>query len=57
MDLLHLTDIHLEYNLRLQDFYSVVPEKIADVACLTGDIAGGTHALPFIKHLLNLDHY
>lgn len=56
MDLLHLTDTHLEYNLRLQDFYSVVPKKIADVACLTGDIAGGTHALPFIKHLLNLGY-
>lgn len=56
MNSLHLTDTHLEYYLRLKDFYSVVPKKIADIVFLTGDIAGGTYALPFIEHLLNLGY-
>jgi len=53
---LHLTDLHLEHNSKLVDFNTVVPRKIADYAFLTGDIAGGLHALPFIKHLLSLGY-
>jgi Icc-related predicted phosphoesterase len=56
MKILHLTDLHLEFNLKLQNFYSVVPFKIADVVILTGDIAGGLYAKHFIEHLLSLDY-
>jgi len=51
-----ISDIHLEWDLGLQDFSKVVPEKIADAIFLNGDIAGGKHALPFIEYLLGLDY-
>ena len=51
---LQLTDLHLEFNRNLTNFYSVIDSKKADFIFLTGDIAGGTFALPFIKHLILL---
>lgn len=56
MSLLHLTDLHLEFYLKLRDFSTVVPNKIADIALLTGDIAGGTYAKHFIDYLISLDY-
>jgi Icc-related predicted phosphoesterase len=53
---LHLTDLHFEFNKQLIDYNSVISEKKADWVFLTGDIAGGTYALPFIKHLLKLGY-
>lgn len=50
--ILQLTDLHLEWNTKLTNFSSVLPNKIADFVVLTGDIAVGTNALNFIKHLL-----
>ncbi len=54
--ILQLSDLHLEYDSKLQDFSLVMPSKVADIVVLTGDIAGGTHALPFIKYLLSLGY-
>jgi predicted phosphodiesterase len=56
MKILHLTDLHLEFNKNLIDFSSVINTKVAKVVVLTGDIAGGTHSLPFIKHLISLGY-
>jgi predicted MPP superfamily phosphohydrolase len=56
MKILHLTDLHLEWNKNLIDFSTVIDVKVAKVVVLTGDIAGGTHALPFIKHLISLGY-
>jgi predicted phosphohydrolase len=53
---LYLSDIHLEFNKNLLDFNLVMPKKVADIVILAGDIAGGTHALPFIQHLLKLGY-
>lgn len=54
--ILQLTDIHLEFDNLLRDFHTVIPTKVADIVVLTGDIAGGTYALPFIEHLLSLGY-
>lgn len=51
-----LSDIHLEWDTSLYDFNKVVPKKMADAVFLAGDVAGSKHALPFIKHLLNLGY-
>ena len=53
---LPLSDLHLEYNLSLRDFNTVIDSKVADIVILSGDIAGGTHALPFIQHLISLGY-
>jgi predicted MPP superfamily phosphohydrolase len=51
-----ISDIHLEWDTHLKDFSTVIPEKMADAIFLNGDIAGGEHALPFIKYLLSLEY-
>lgn len=51
-----LSDIHLEFDVKRQQFQDIFPEKMADAVFLAGDIAGGMHALPFIDHLLELEY-
>jgi Icc-related predicted phosphoesterase len=51
-----ISDIHLEWDTKLKDFSTVIPEKMADAVFLNGDIAGGKHALPFIEYLTELGY-
>lgn len=56
MNAIHITDVHLEYWKRLVDFNNVIDKKVADIAILTGDIAGGTYSIGFINHLISLGY-
>ena len=51
-----LSDLHFEWDLKTKNLSSYITEKKADAIFLAGDIAGGTHAVPFIEHLTSLGY-
>lgn len=54
--LLPLSDLHFEWDNKTFDYSKVINKKVADIVILAGDIAGGTYAETFIKHLLSLGY-
>lgn len=51
-----LSDIHLEFDEKLDSYNSIVDQKYADAIILAGDIHVGEKALPFVEHLLDLGY-
>jgi predicted phosphodiesterase len=56
MNVLPISDTHFEWFKSLNDYNSVIDRKYADIVVLAGDIAGGTYAIHFIKHLISLGY-
>lgn len=54
--ILPLSDLHFEWDNQIFDYNKIIDKKVADIAVLAGDIAGGVYALNFIKHLLSLGY-
>jgi Icc-related predicted phosphoesterase len=52
----YISDLHLELDSKSKGYSHIINSKKSDIIVLAGDIATGTNALPFIKHLIKLGY-
>lgn len=54
--LLIMSDLHFEWDKATTDYSKLINKKVADIAVLAGDIAGGTYGIHFVRHLISLGY-